>query len=168
MQHELEQSTTRVSLKWVAALRIMVGLMFLTTWGFNLIEGFYTPEGLLRFFTELFPQSENPVVIYGVFINNVILPMRNVFAPFQLVAEGLMGLALLIGLFTPFFSLAGIFFLLNTFLATLGHDWPWAYILPIGILAVTAFTRSGHVWGLDGYLHRRRLERSRRALDRST
>ena len=154
-ENKRENLYPKVPLKWIAALRIMVGIMFLTTWGFNLIEGFYTPDGLLRFFTEIFPQNENPLAFYGAFINNVILPIRDVFAPFQLVAEGLMGLALLVGLFTPFFSVAGIFFLLNTFLATLGHDWPWAYILPIGILTVTAITRAGRVWGLDGYLHKR-------------
>lgn len=150
-----------ISLKWIAALRVMVGLMFLTTWGFNLVEGFYTPDGLLRFFTEIFPQSENPLALYAAFINGVILPIRGIFAPFQLVAEGLMGLALLIGAFTPLFSLAGIFFLLNTFLATLGNDWPWAYILPIGILVVTGFTQAGRAWGVDSYLLSRFGERSR-------
>jgi uncharacterized membrane protein YphA (DoxX/SURF4 family) len=158
--HRGEQ-TPKASLKWIAALRIMIGLMFLTTWGFNLIEGFYTPDGLLRFFTEIFPQSENPLALYAAFINGVILPIRGIFAPFQLVAEGLLGLALLVGAFTPLFSLAGIFFLTNTFLATLGHDWPWAYILPIGILVVTAFTQAGRAWGVDTYLLSRFGERSR-------
>jgi uncharacterized membrane protein YphA (DoxX/SURF4 family) len=148
-------SSNKISLKWIAGLRMMLGVMFLTTWGFNLLEGFYTPDGLLRFFTELFPQSENPLAVYAAFINGVILPIRTVFAPFQLIAEGLLGLALLTGLFTRFFSWAGIFFLINTFLATLGNDWPWAYIMPIGILVVTAFTNAGRVWGVDGYLHRR-------------
>jgi uncharacterized membrane protein YphA (DoxX/SURF4 family) len=161
MDNQRDKQAPRASLKWIAALRIMIGLMFLTTWGFNLIEGFYTPDGLLRFFTEIFPQSENPLAFYAAFINRVILPVRGVFAPFQLVAEGLLGLALLVGAFTPLFSLAGIFFLINTFLATLGHDWPWAYILPIGILVVTAFTQAGRAWGVDTYLLSRFGERSR-------
>jgi uncharacterized membrane protein YphA (DoxX/SURF4 family) len=161
MDNQRDKQAPRASLKWIAALRIMIGLMFLTTWGFNLIEGFYTPDGLLRFFTEIFPQSENPLAFYSAFINGVILPIRGIFAPFQLVAEGLLGLALLTGAFTPLFSLAGIFFLINTFLATLGHDWPWAYILPIGILVVTAFTQAGRTWGVDTYLLSRFGERSR-------
>jgi uncharacterized membrane protein YphA (DoxX/SURF4 family) len=161
MDNQRDKQAPRASLKWIAALRIMIGLMFLTTWGFNLIEGFYTPDGLLRFFTEIFPQSENPLAFYAAFINGVILPVRGVFAPFQLVAEGLLGLALLVGAFTPLFSLAGIFFLINTFLATLGYDWPWAYIMPIGILVVTAFTQAGRAWGVDTYLLSRFGERSR-------
>lgn len=161
MDNTRENATSKTALKWIAALRIMLGLMFLTTWGFNLLDGFYTPDGLLKFFTEIYPQSENPLALYAGFINGVILPARSVFAPFQLVAEGLMGLALLMGAFTPLFSLAGIFFLVNTFLATLGHDWPWSYILPIGILVVTLFTQAGRVWGVDAYLFRRFGERGR-------
>lgn len=149
----------RVALHWIALLRIMVGLVFLTTWFSNFQKGFYTPEGLLDFFTNVFPQSENPLGWYAAFIDNVILPARAVFAPFQLIAEFILGLALLVGAFTPLFSLAGIFFLLNTFLATFGHDWPWAYAMPIGILGVTFLTQAGRAWGLDAYLQKRFGER---------
>lgn len=145
----------KTPLAWIAILRILMGFVFLTTWFINLRNGFYTPDGLLRFFTEVYPQSNNPLAWYAAFINNVILPVRAAFAPFQLVTELLMGLGLLIGAFTPFFSLAGIFFLINTFLATLGHDWPWSYWIPIGILVVTFFSRAGRAWGVDALLVRR-------------
>lgn len=151
----------KVSLSWIAGLRILVGLMFLTTWANNLFAGYYTSDGLARFFSEVYPPAENPLAFYGAFIENVILPIRGVFAPFQLVAEGVLSVALLLGIFTPFFSLAGIFFLLNTFLASLGHDWPWSYILPIGILAVTGLTQAGRWFGIDGILLKRFGERSR-------
>lgn len=151
----------RPHLEWIAWMRIMIGLMFLTTWASNMSRGYYTPDGLLEFFTTKFPQSENPLAGYAGFINGVILPTRGVFAPFQLAGEFLLGLALLAGAFTPFFSLAGIFFLANTFLATFGHDWPWAYAMPIGILGVTFLTRAGRVLGLDGRLLRRYGERGR-------
>jgi uncharacterized membrane protein YphA (DoxX/SURF4 family) len=145
----------KVPLTWIALLRIMVGVMFLSTWLPNFLNGLYTPDGLLRFFTEEFPQSENSLVFYANFIEGVILPIRNVFAPFQLVAEFLMGLAILIGAFTPLASIAGIFFLINTMLATFGHDWLWSYIMPISILVVTLFTHAGRVIGVDTYLLRR-------------
>jgi uncharacterized membrane protein YphA (DoxX/SURF4 family) len=160
MEHAAKNENPN-SLKWMAMLRILVGIMFLSTWGVNILKGFYTADGLLLFFTEIYPQSENPLGFYAAFINGVILPIRGIFAPFQLVSEGILGLALLIGAFTPFFSLAGIFFLVNTFLASLGHDWPWSYLLPIGILAATFFTRAGRVWGLDALLLNRFGERGR-------
>ncbi len=156
-----KETQTRAPLGWIAALRIVVGVMILTTWFSNMMKGFYTPEGLLDFFTHVFPQSENPLGWYAAFINNVILPIRGVFAPFQLVAEFALGIALLLGAFTPLFSLAGIFFLLNTFFATYGHDWPWAYGLPIAILGVTFLTRAGRALGIDAALLTRFGERGR-------
>ena len=153
------EAAPRVSLTWIALLRILLGLVFLTTWVINLFNGFYTPDGLLRFFTEIYPQADNPLAFYAAFINNVILPLRGVFAPFQLITEFLLGLGLFVGAFTPFFSLAGIFFLLNTFLATLGHDWPWSYWMPIAMLAVTCFTCAGRALGVDAYLVKRFGER---------
>jgi uncharacterized membrane protein YphA (DoxX/SURF4 family) len=161
MRKVFSASSENVSLSWIAFLRIMLGLVFLTTWTSNLSNGFYTPAGLYQFFTVVYPQAENPLALYAAFINHVILPIQGVFAPFQLVAEGLMGLALLVGAFTPFFSLAGIFFLTNTFLAALGHDWPWSYIMPIMILAVVFFTRAGRAFGVDAYLLKRFGERGR-------
>ena len=145
----------KTPLTWVAALRIVVGLMFLLTWLPNFLDGLYTPDGLQHFFTEEFPQSENALTFYANFIEGVILPIRNVFAPFQLVAEFLLGLSILVGFLTPFASLAGIFFLLNTLMATFGHDWLWSYILPISILVVTLFTHAGRAIGVDAWLLKR-------------
>jgi NADH dehydrogenase len=148
-------TSQHVSLTWIALLRIALGLMFLTTWYSNLQKGFYTADGLQVFFTEVFPQSENPLTWYAAFINSVILPIRGFFSVFQLLTELLMGLALLVGLLTPLASLAAIFFLGNTFLATFGHDWPWAYLLPISMAGVCFFTRAGRALGVDAYLRKR-------------
>ena len=140
---------------WIALLRIVVGLMFLTTWLPNFLDGLYTPDGLQRFFTQEYPQSENSLAFYAGFIENAILPARQAFAPFQLVAEFLLGLAILVGIFTPLASIAGIFFLLNTMLATWGHDWKWSYILPISILLVVLFTHAGRALGVDAHFLKR-------------
>ena len=150
----------KVPLTWIAALRILVGLMFLLTWLPNFLDGLYTPDGLLLFFTEKFPQSENALTFYANFIDGVILPIRHVFAPFQEVTEFLLGLAILVGAFTPLASIAGIFFLINTMLATFGHDWLWSYILPISILVVTLFTHAGRAAGVDAYLVKKFGERN--------
>ena len=146
----------KTPLSWIALLRILMGVLFLTTWASNLFKGFYTPDGLLVFFTEIFPQSENPLGLYAAFINGVILPIRGVFAPFQLVTEFLLGLFLLIGFLTPWTSVAAAFFILNTFLATLGHDWPWSYVTILGILFVVFWTRAGRSLGVDARLAARR------------
>ncbi len=143
------------SLSWLALLRSLVGLVILTSWFSNLGKGFYTPDGLMNFFTNVFPQSENPLTWYAAFINGNILPIRSIFAPFQLVAEFALGLALLLGGLTRLSSLAGIFFLLNTMLATFGHDWPWSYLMPIVILGVVFLAQAGRAWGIDSLLYKR-------------
>lgn len=149
----------KTALFWIVLLRMMIGLVFLTSWANNLILGLYTPEGLERFFTQDYPQSENPLRFYAAFIEGVILPIRAFFGPFQLVTELVMGLSLLAGFLTPLFSLAGIFFLTNTFLASFGQDWYWAYLMPIGILGIVLLTRAGRSAGVDAWLLRRYGER---------
>jgi len=139
----------KIPLYWVSLLRILLGLLFLTTWWSNQSKGFYTPDGLLFFFREVFPQSQNSMGWYAALIEGVILPARGIFAPFQLVAEFLIGIFLLVGFLTPYTSAAAAFFILNTFLATFGHDWPWSYILILGILFVLFFTRAGRSLGVD-------------------
>lgn len=146
------------SLAWIALLRIMLGVLFITTWGSNLSKGFYTPDGLQYFFTEVFPQSANSLTWYAAFIDNVIIPIRGVFAPVQLVGEFLLGLFLLIGVFTPVTGVFAAFFILNTFLATYGHDWPWSYVTILGILFVVFMTKAGRSLGVDAWLLKKRGE----------
>jgi uncharacterized membrane protein YphA (DoxX/SURF4 family) len=155
MKSLLAYDTQRVPLFWIALLRILMGVLILTTWSSNLSKGFYTPDGLEIFFTEVFPQANNPLTWYASFINNGILPIQDLFAPFQLVGEFILGLFLLIGIFTPYTSAAGVFFILNTFLATFGHDWPWSYATIIGILGVVMLTRAGRSLGIDNLLYNR-------------
>jgi uncharacterized membrane protein YphA (DoxX/SURF4 family) len=75
-----------------------------------------------------------------------------------LVSEFLIGLFLLLGLFTPLTSFAGIIFIFNTFLATFGHDWPWSYGMMLAILGVVLVTRAGRSIGIDNLLLRWRGE----------
>jgi len=155
MEYDHQPVSSQVSLRWVALLRIMLGVMFITTWFSNFSKGFYTPQGFVVFFTQVFPQTDNPLAWYALFIDNIILPIRAGFAPFQLVTEFLLGLFLLVGLLTPLTSFLAGFFILNTFLATFGHDWPWSYAMILGILFVLLFTRAGRALGVDGWLQKR-------------
>jgi uncharacterized membrane protein YphA (DoxX/SURF4 family) len=149
----------QTSLHWIALLRVMLGLVILTTWASNLSKGYYTPDGLLNFFTTVFPQSANPLTWYAAFIDGVVLPARAAFAPFQLVAEFLVGLALLVGALTRLACLGGAFFVVNIFLATFGADWPWSYLMMLGIMGVCFFTGAGRSLGVDAWLAARWGER---------
>lgn len=153
-----EKDSPTVKLEWISYLRIMLGVLFLTTWGSNLSKGFYTPGGLRNFFTYVFPQSANPLWWYASFIDVVILPIREFFGPFLMVSEFLLGVALLVGAFTPLVSIFAAFFIVNTYFATFGHDWPWSYVMILAILFVVFATKAGRSLGLDAWLTRRRGE----------
>ena len=145
----------KTSMFWIALLRIMLGLLFITQWYDNLASGLYTPAGLEGLFNYFFSTSENPLNFYMQFVNDVILPIAPFFTTFQLVTELLMGIALLVGFLTPLTSLFAAFFILNTFLASWGADWPWSYLTILSILGVLFFTRAGRSLGLDAILARR-------------
>lgn len=127
----------------------------MTTWFANVQKGFYTPDGFQHFFTQVYPQSHNPIAPYAAFIDNVLLPARGIFAPFQFVAELSLGILLIIGLLTPLAGIGGAFLLCNIFLATYGAEWPWTYISLIVVCVAVAATRSGRAWGVDAILARR-------------
>lgn len=158
MKKLLNLDSQRTALFWVALLRMMIGVLLLTTWFSNLKKGFYTPDGLQVFFTEVFPQSANPLGWYASFITGVILPIKGFFAPMQLIGEFLLGLFLLVGFFTPLTSAMTAFFIVNTFLASFGHDWPWSYVTILGILFVVFITRAGRSLGIDAWLLEKRGE----------
>jgi len=72
MENDQQSGPPQVSLRWVALLRILLGVMFITTWFSNFSKGFYTPQGLVVFFTQVFPQSENPLAWYAHPINQFV------------------------------------------------------------------------------------------------
>jgi len=150
----LERSP-KTSLFWVALLRIMLGLLFITQWYDNLVGGLYTPEGLEGLFNYFFSTSENPIGWYMAFVNNVILPIAPFFTKFQMVAEISMGIALLVGFLTPLTSIAAAFFIMNTFLASWGADWPWSYLTILTIAGILFLTRAGRSVGVDAWLVKR-------------
>ena len=145
----------KISMFWVSLLRITMGLLFITQWYDNLVSGLYTPEGLRGLFNYFFTASEMPLAFYMSFVDTVVLPIAPFFTKFQLVTELMMGVALLVGILTPLTSLFAAFFILNTFLASWGADWPWSYLTILVILGVLFFTQAGRSLGLDAWLRDR-------------
>jgi uncharacterized membrane protein YphA (DoxX/SURF4 family) len=70
------------------------------------------------------------------------------------VAEPLMGLALIFGVFSPLAGIGGIFFFTNLLLASWGKEWPWTYVNMIVILIAVIGSGSGRFLGVDQLLAR--------------
>ena len=140
----------------VAILRITLGVILVVTWFKNLQDGIYTADGIVGLFNYLFNDNGGGPAFYRAIINGTILQVPGLFAVFQLVGELLLGIGLLVGLFTPLAAVGAALFFFNLFLAYLGgNEWIWTYVLLTVSALVTALTQSGRAWGLDSLLLKR-------------
>ncbi len=151
-----EQRDTKQLRTAVALLRITLGIIILATWYNNIRGGLYTAEGLTGFFSWLF-DSENgngsSLLFYGSFLEAFVAPVAGPFGAFQLAAEFILGLALLLGFFTRFFGLAAMFFFTNLFLSYFGgHEWIWTYVILFMAALTIALGSAGRRWGIDSRL----------------
>ena len=147
--------------KVVAPLRIALGIIILVTWVENLTKGTYSGGGISGLFEYIFDENGGGSAFYRAIIGGTILQAPAAFGAFQLVAEFLMGVGLLLGLFTPLVGLgAGLFFVNLTLAFWGGQEWIWTYVLLTVSSVVAALTRSGRAWGIDAWLLSRRGEPS--------
>lgn len=142
-----------------ALLRITLGIIILATWYNNLSKGLYTAEGLTGFFNWLFDPNGNgsSLMAYKSFLDAAVVPVAGLFAPFQMVAEFVMGAALLLGGLTRFFAVAAMFFFANLFLSYLGgNEWIWVYVLLFMSALTVGLAAAGRKWGIDQWLYQKR------------
>ncbi len=148
-----EVFTTR---RAIALLRITLGMIILATWWDNLNKGIYTAEGLVGLFNWLFdPDNGNAsaLTFYKALLDATILQIPGAFAIFQMIAELLMGLGLLVGGLTRLAGAGAALFFLNLLLAYFGgHEWIWTYVLLTMSALVVALTYAGREWGVDQIL----------------
>jgi uncharacterized membrane protein YphA (DoxX/SURF4 family) len=148
----------------VAVLRITLGVIILATWLENLQKGIYTAQGITDLFTHpdwgAFTNGGGALPGFRPIIENTVLRIPGLFAAFQLVAELLMGLGLLVGGLTPIAGAGAAFFFFNLFLTYLGNsqEWIWTYVLLTTAAVVVTLARAGREWGLDAFLYRTRGE----------
>lgn len=162
MRTEREARHRRIAL---ALLRMTLGVIILATWYDNLGKGLYTADGLTGFFNWLASPEGNggSLTPYHRFLGATIAPVAGAFAPFQMVAEFILGLALLLGALTRLFAVAAMFFFFNLFLAYVGgQEWIWTYVLLFMVSLTVGLGAAGRTWGLDAWL-RQRMSGSRLA-----
>lgn len=141
----------------VALLRITLGVILLVTWWENLQKGLYQANNFAAFIGSL--AAGHPIEPYRRFLTDVVIPNATIFSTFQLVTELGMGVALILGVFTPLAALGAVFFFLNLLLAYLNPntgEWIWTYVLLTVSAWTVAMSRAGRALGID-----RRLSRDR-------
>ena len=147
--------------KWLALLRIVVGLYFVksffTKMGLVMIGGILPLPAVTERWITTMPKivarqaSENPLTFYKQFLEGTVLPHSGLFAQLTAWGETVVGLGLTLGLLTGVASLVGLFLVTNYGLAT---QWmsPGLFFLMLAFFSA----RAGRTWGIDGWLARRK------------
>lgn len=157
MAEALDNNQERQTRVGLALLRVVLGLIILATWWSNLTDdpNFYSADGLRGFFDWVAKPAEEggngaSLGFVHSIIDNTVLQAPGVFGIAQTVMEGLIGVGLVIGGFTRFFSLLATLFFGGLFLTYFGgEEWIGTYI----ILAAASFAvflgYAGRTFGLD-------------------
>jgi thiosulfate dehydrogenase [quinone] large subunit len=150
--------------RWLALLRVVVGLYFLkalwTKLTIVLVGGFLPLPAVSSRWVEAMPKivakqaSENPILFYKAFLEGTVLPNALLFAQLTAWGETLVGLGLTFGLITGLSSLGGLLLVASYGLAT---QWmsssQLGFHLVLGTCMAAFFlARAGRAWGLDAWL----------------
>jgi len=148
----------------IALLRIVVGAWFLKAVWTKLTLGYlagvvpyptvsprflgFQPRRVAEF------AADNPVGWYKDFLQNTVLPHAKVFATLQAYGEVVVGIGLVLGLFTGLAALIGLALAVNFGLATqwMSFGQQGFHVLLITSMILFVLTRAGRAWGIDGWL----------------
>lgn len=136
----------------LAILRVTLGVIILVTWYGNLVDDLYTADGLKGLISWLFSEDGNnsSLGFYESILDAVVVPIAGVVAKVQLVVEFGMGVGLILGAFTRFFSLASVMFFISLFLGYFGgEEWIWTYVILAASALAIFLGYAGRTYGLD-------------------
>ncbi len=151
----------------VALLRITLGVIILVTWWGNIGDDFYTADGIEGFLGWLFtPEADggngSSLSFVDSFLDATVVPLSGVVAVGQLIFEGAIAIALLVGGFTRLASLGAMLFFFVLLVSYFGGaEWIWTYVL-LFMASLTVFLGyGGRKLGLDQALVATRGESAR-------
>lgn len=143
----------------LALLRVTLGVIVLVAWFDNLDKDLYTADGLTGFINYLFSEEGNnsSLGFYQSILDGVVVPAAGLVSKFQLVTELGIGIGLILGVFTRFFSLAAVIFFITVFLGYFGgNEWIWTYVLLIAASLTVFLGWAGRSFGVDQLLAKAR------------
>jgi uncharacterized membrane protein YphA (DoxX/SURF4 family) len=142
----------------IAVARPIIGLLWLFSLRWKLPPDFMPAEGrgLMDWLQLEVAHASFP--LYGLFVEQVVLPNFTLFAWLIFLAELAVGLSLLTGAFTRIGALVGLGMSVNLGIGLLEvpGEWPWSYAMLAMWHGLFFVTDAGRVWGVDGWLRRGR------------
>ena len=153
---DLAAVTTRPSLERqaLAVIRVVVGLMLVSTFFENLAKGAYSPAGYKGVIDFYIKNGHSPA--FWKAIESVLAANARIVGPLQAIGELSMGVLLVAGVATRVVGIAAGGFLFGLWLSELGAAWPWELALYVIAALCVAWGRAGRTWGVDGLIARRR------------
>ena len=154
--------------KWLAVLRIVVGLYFVkslvTKMSLVMVGGVLPIPGVSSRWLEVMPKivtrqaSENPIAFYKHFLETTVLPNSTLFAQLTAWGETVVGIGLTLGLLTGAASLIGLVLVINYGLATqwMSPGQQGFHLVLLFLMLAFFFARAGRTWGLDAWIAGRR------------
>lgn len=159
--------TQRYPDRWLAVLRIVVGLWFLKSVRTKLsvfLAGGIVPlpnasERWINFLPQRLMEYAESVQIdwYSSFLLNTAIPHAQLFAQLTAFGEAVVGLGLTLGLATRPATVVGLAVMANYLIATfsVGFCQQGFHILLITCMVAFFVAGAGRTWGLDGWLTER-------------
>ena len=156
--------TMRSPARWLAVLRIAVGLWFLkalvTKLSVTLLWGFLPLPTASERWLHVMPilvgkyGEGNPVGFFRDFLQNTVIPHSHVFAQLTAFGEVAVGLGLTAGFLTTLAAGIGLFLVVNYGLAVQwqGSAQQGFHYMLITTLVVMLGVRAGRTWGVDGWV----------------
>ena len=137
----------------LAILRVVLGLMILSTFFENLHKGAYTPVGYKGVIDFYINKGSAPAIWKA--IESVLAANARIVAPMQAMSELGFGVLLIAGVATRVVAAAAGVFLLSLWISELGTSWPWELAMYVVVAFAVAWARGGRAWGVDAVLLRR-------------
>ena len=163
-QKDVSANHTRSPDRWLAVLRIVVGVWFLKgvvtklsitfAWGFLPVPT--ASERWLHTMPILIAKyaDGNPIGFVKDFLTNTVLPHGPLFARLTALGEAAVGIGLTFGLLTAVASALGLWLVVNYGLASqwIGFSQQGFHVLLAACMIAFFFSRAGRTWGLDAHV----------------
>ena len=137
----------------LALVRLTIGAMFVWVFFENLGKGLYTPGGYAGLIDYYIQHDHAPAVWKTVMAQAA--SHAAMAAPMQAVTEILLGILLVVGLFTRPVAFVAFLYLGSLWMSEWGTAWIWELLVPVLASLGLAVGRAGRAWGIDALLARR-------------
>jgi uncharacterized membrane protein YphA (DoxX/SURF4 family) len=150
--HGTEIGSTREQ-RALAVLRVVLGLMLVSTFLENLGKGAYGPAGYKGVIDYYLMHGHAPGLWKSVM--SAAAANARIAGPLQAMTELGFGVLLIAGVATRAVAAAAGAFLFTLWLSELGAAWPWELAMYVIVAFTLAWARAGRTWGADALLARR-------------